>query len=144
MNLKKFLFGAAYYAEYMPCPRTAEDMRLIKQAGMNVIRIAESTWSTWEPKENEFDFSTLHEMLNAAETEGLQVIIGTPTYAIPSWMEKKYPEIMAENSTGRLPYGHRQLFDLTNPDYLRYILNNKNDFLLCIYFFFMLISTPLH
>lgn len=120
MNLKYFLFGAAYYAEYMPCPRTAKDMRLIKQAGMNVIRIAESTWSTWEPRENEFDFSTLHEMLNAAETEGLQVIIGTPTYAIPSWLEKKYPEIMAENSTGRLPYGHRQLFDLTNPDYLRY------------------------
>ena len=49
MRTEKLYYGAAYYDEYMPTSRVAEDMRMMKDAGMNVIRIAESTWSTWEP-----------------------------------------------------------------------------------------------
>ena len=49
MKTDKLYFGAAYYDEYMPVSRVDEDMRMMKEAGMNVIRIAESTWSTWEP-----------------------------------------------------------------------------------------------
>ena len=49
--IKDFLYGAAYYEEYMPYERTETDFRLMKEAGMNVIRIAESTWSTWEPED---------------------------------------------------------------------------------------------
>ena len=77
------LFGAAYYDEYMPYDRIETDMGLLKEAGMNVIRIAESTWSTWEPQDGVFDFTHLHRMLDAASRHGLNVIIGTPTYAIP-------------------------------------------------------------
>ena len=78
------LFGTAYYDEYMPYDRIETDMGLLKEAGMNVIRIAESTWSTWEPQDGVFDFTHLHRMLDAASRHGLNVIIGTPTYAIPS------------------------------------------------------------
>ena len=51
MKTDKLYFGAAYYDEYMPVSRVDEDMRMMKEAGMNVIRIAESTWSTWEPRD---------------------------------------------------------------------------------------------
>ena len=56
MNMKQdfLLFGAAYYDEYMPYDRIDKDMELLKEAGMNVIRIAESTWSTWEPEDGVF------------------------------------------------------------------------------------------
>ena len=54
---EELLFGAAYYAEYMPYERIDRDMEMMKQAGMNVLRIAESTWSTLEPHDNVFDFS---------------------------------------------------------------------------------------
>ena len=56
MKTDKLYFGAAYYDEYMPVSRVDEDMRMMKEAGMNVIRIAESTWSTWEPRDGEYDF----------------------------------------------------------------------------------------
>lgn len=56
---EELLFGAAYYAEYMPYERIDRDMEMMKQAGMNVLRIAESTWSTLEPHDNVFDFSFL-------------------------------------------------------------------------------------
>jgi beta-galactosidase len=118
MQIKELLFGAAYYDEYMPYDRVDEDMRLMKAAGMNVIRIAESTWSTWEPQDNIYDFTHLHRMMKAAVKHDIKVIIGTPTYAIPSWLAKKHPEIMSFNKNGQEIYGHRQLTDITNPDYL--------------------------
>ena len=51
------LFGAAYYDEYMPFDRIETDMQMMKKANMNVIRIAESTWSTLEPQDGVFDFT---------------------------------------------------------------------------------------
>ena len=61
------LFGAAYYDEYMPFDRIETDMQMMKKANMNVIRIAESTWSTLEPQDGVFDFTHLDRMLDAAE-----------------------------------------------------------------------------
>ena len=46
------------------------------------------------------------------------MIIGTPTYAIPCWLAKKVPDILAETHSGPGLYGHRQNMDITNPDYL--------------------------
>lgn len=46
--MKKLYYGVAYYDEYMPCDRLDEDIRMMKDAGINVVRIAESTWSTME------------------------------------------------------------------------------------------------
>ena len=46
MKTDKLYFGAAYYSEYLPYDRVEKDMEMMEKAGMNVIRIAESTWST--------------------------------------------------------------------------------------------------
>ena len=115
-----FLFGAAYYDEYMPYDRIETDFKLMKEAGMNVIRIAESTWSTWEPTEGNFDFTHLHRMLDAAAKYDIRVIIGTPTYAIPGWLADKYPDIMPVTRKGQALYGPRQLHDITNEHFLFY------------------------
>lgn len=117
MRTEKLYYGAAYYDEYMPTSRVDEDMRMMKDAGMNVIRIAESTWSTWEPREGEFDFTSLHRMLRGAKKYGIDVIVGTPTYAIPPWLARKYPDILAETHSGPSRYGHRQNMDITHPGY---------------------------
>ncbi len=120
MKTDKLLYGVAYYDEYMPYDRVEKDMEMIAQAGMNVIRIAESTWSTWEPQEGVFDFTHLRRMLDAAEKYGLSVIIGTPTYAVPTWLVRKCPEILALTHGGQELYGHRQNMDITNPVYLHH------------------------
>ena len=57
MKTRKILFGTAYYPEYMSCERMDEDIKMMKAAGINTVRIAESTWSTLEPRENVFDFT---------------------------------------------------------------------------------------
>ncbi len=120
MNTDKLLYGVAYYDEYLPVDRIETDMEMMKRAGMNVIRIAESTWSTWEPQDNVFDFTHLHRMLTCAKKYGIQVIVGTPTYAIPTWLARKYPDILTETHAGRERYGHRQNMDIAHPMYLKY------------------------
>lgn len=88
MKTDHLLFGATYYSEYLPYDRVEKDMEMIEKAGMNTIRIAESTWSTIEPKDGVFDFTHLDKMLDAAGRHHISVIIGTPTYAIPAWLAK--------------------------------------------------------
>ncbi len=97
MKTEKILFGVAYYDEYIPYDRIDKDMKMMKEAGINVIRIAESTWSTWEPQEGVFNFTHLHRMLDTSKKYGISVIIGTPTYAIPSWLAKKDDSILTTN-----------------------------------------------
>ena len=112
---KDILFGAAYYLEYMPYDRLQEDIDMMQKAGMNTVRIAESTWSTLEPTEGVYDFSYIDRVLEAVEKAGMCAIIGTPTYAIPSWLEKKCPEVMVFNGYSRAKYGRRQIMDIMHP-----------------------------
>ncbi|HJD45222.1 MAG TPA: beta-galactosidase [Candidatus Mediterraneibacter norfolkensis] len=118
--MEKLLYGVAYYDEYMPYDRLDKDVEMMKKAGINTVRIAESTWSTCEPQEGVFDFSHVERVMNAMEEAGISVIIGTPTYAIPTWMVKSYPDVLATTVNGRGIYGARQIMDITHPVYRYY------------------------
>ena len=120
MNMKELLYGAAYYDEYMPYDRLDKDVEMMKKAGINTVRIAESTWSTCEPQPGVFDFSHVERVMDAMEEAGINVIIGTPTYAVPTWMVKAHPDVLAETVRGRGIYGARQIMDITHPVYLFY------------------------
>lgn len=120
MKTDKLLFGAAYYDEYLPYDRIETDMEMMEKAHINVIRIAESTWSTWEPQDNVFDFTHLHRMLKASGKHGIQVIVGTPTYAVPAWLAAKYPDILTQTHDGQERYGRRQNMDIAHPVYLKH------------------------
>lgn len=117
LQVPKLLYGVAYYDEYMPYERLEKDVQMMQEAGINVVRIAESTWSTLEPQDGVFDFSHIDRVLNAMHKAGISVIIGTPTYAIPSWLVRKYPDVLAITPYGPNHYGPRQNMDITNKDF---------------------------
>ena len=126
------LYGVAYYPEYMPSDRLDKDVDLMQKAGITVVRVGESTWSSWEPRDGDFQFSWLQRVLDRLHQAGIKVILGTPTYSIPTWLYKEHPEILVtHNST--VPhlsdpydpsypasvspgfYGPRQNYDFLNP-----------------------------
>src|SRR5580700_12060548 len=109
------LFGAAYYEEYAPYDRLDEDVRMMKATGITVVRIAESTWGTLEPKPGVFDFSHVDRVLDAMDKAGIKVIVGTPTYAIPTWLAREHPDVLVVTPRGPAEYGRRQNMDITNP-----------------------------
>ena len=118
--MDKLLYGVAYYDEYMPYERLDKDIQMMKEAGINVVRIAESTWSTHEPQNGVFDFTSVDRVLDAMHAAGIHVIVGTPTYAVPTWMVKEHPDVLATTAQGPGKYGQRQIMDITHPTYLFY------------------------
>jgi beta-galactosidase len=101
-------FGAAYYAEYQRRPDLEADFNLMAEAGFSVIRVGESVWSSWEPEDGRFELDWLEPVLDAAHRHDIEVILGTPTYAVPMWLARRYPEIAAETAAGhRVGWGAR-------------------------------------
>ena len=134
---KTVLYGAAYYHEYQPYDRLDQDIELMKQAGITVVRVGESTWTSWEPRDGDFQFAWMDRIVNAMHQAGIKVIMGTPTYSIPPWLYKKHPDILVShygtappmtdpwygtypNSLPGGAYGPRQNMDLTHPEFRRY------------------------
>ena len=119
------LYGAAYYNEYVPASlnpeRLATDVAMMKAAGFTVVRMGESTWSLWEPSDGKFEYAWMDRIVDAMSKAGIKVIMGTPTYSIPTWMWKAHPEVLARPLGGAQPgYGMRQNMDTDNADYRRY------------------------
>ncbi|MDE3106239.1 MAG: beta-galactosidase, partial [Acidobacteriota bacterium] len=85
-TLNNVLYGAAYYSEYNPYERLDQDVALMKQAGLTVVRMGESTWSLWEPEDGHFEYAWMDRVVDAMGKAGIKVILGTPTYSIPTWM----------------------------------------------------------
>ncbi len=82
IHQENILYGAAYYHEYMPYERLDEDVRMMKEAGISVVRVGESSWSLFEPREGEFEFAWMDRIIDKFHEAGIQVILGTPTYSI--------------------------------------------------------------
>lgn len=115
------LYGAAYYHEYEPYERLDEDVKLMKSAGLNVVRMGESTWSLWEPEDGHFEYAWMDRVVDAMGRAGIKVIMGTPTYSIPTWFYKRHPEILARPLGGaQVFYGMRQNMDISNPTFRFY------------------------
>ncbi len=105
--------------EYQRSPRLKQDFDLMAEAGFTVVRVGESVWSTWEPEDGRFELDWLEPVLDAAHERDIGVILGTPTYAIPMWLKRRYPEIAGDAATGNpIGWGARQEVDFTHAAYL--------------------------
>ncbi|MCV3739920.1 beta-galactosidase [Lentilactobacillus hilgardii] len=118
---KKILFGTAYYDEYQPTPNLDHDIQLIHDAHMNVIRVGEGSWSHWEPEDGVFKLDWLQPVLDKAYKNGIHAIIGVPTFAIPQWLVRKYPEVALHDQNGNARFfGGREEHSLSHPVFKYY------------------------
>jgi len=130
--MESVLYGVAYYPEYMPYDRLDQDVEMMQKAGITVVRVGESTWSSWEPRDGEFQFTWMQRVLGRLHQAGIKAILGTPTYSIPTWLYKNHPEILLTRNGTAAPlsdpydptyppsltpgyYGPRQNYDFLNP-----------------------------
>lgn len=101
--MEKMYLGAAFYPEVYgkDLPTLEEDIRLMKAGGFNVMRIAEFSWSSMEPHDGEYDFGWLHRIVDTLAENGIRTMMCTPSVTPPSWLTRKYPEILAMDASGR-------------------------------------------
>ena len=94
------LLGVDYYPDQTPEKLWEEDARMISEAGLTNVRVAEFAWSLMEPSEGKFDFAWLHRAVEILHKHEVAVILGTPSAAPPPWLSSRYPEILLVNNQG--------------------------------------------
>ncbi len=113
--------GVDYYPEHWEETRWPVDAKLMREAGITIVRLAEFAWCKMEPVEGHFDFSWLDRAITTLHKEGVQVILGTPTATPPAWLHEKYPDIYpADARKYRLGFGTRLQRCMNHPDMRRY------------------------
>ncbi|WP_240482377.1 beta-galactosidase [Fictibacillus enclensis] len=113
--------GVDYYPEQWPKSRWTEDIRLMKELGVNVVRMAEYGWHLIEPEEGVYDFSLLNEIIDELTENGIKIVLGTPTAAPPAWMVQKYPDILPTDRNGNpISFGGRRHYTVNSTTYQRF------------------------
>ena len=65
------------------------------------VRLGESTWSSWEPRNGQFEFAWMDRVIDRLDQAGIKVILGTTTYSIPPWLYHEHPEILVTRKGGQ-------------------------------------------
>ncbi|MHA6333988.1 beta-galactosidase [Qipengyuania sp. CAU 1752] len=87
--------GVCYYPEHWPEERWPEDARLMRETGLERVRIGEFAWSRIEPAPGEFDWGWLDRAVEILHGEGLEIILCTPTATPPRWLVDQMPDMVA-------------------------------------------------
>lgn len=115
------LLGAAWYPEQWPESRWDQDLRLMEEAHLHVVRVGEFAWSRMEPAEGQYDLDWLERAVRLAEKHHIAVVLGTPTDAPPAWLTAAHPETLRVDAAGHLAeHGGRRQFNYTNRHYRVY------------------------
>jgi beta-galactosidase len=110
--------GASYYPEHWPEDRWPEDIRLMREAGLTVVRMGEFAWSSLEPSAGEFHFEWLERVITLLASAGIETVLGTPTAAPPTWLVQKYPDLLAMDEFGqRAQVGKRCHYCVNSPEF---------------------------
>ncbi|MFB3895719.1 MAG: beta-galactosidase [bacterium] len=110
-KLPRFLYGGDYNPDQWPQEIWQEDIRLFKLANINIASVAIFSWAKLQPKEEEFNFGWLDEVMDLLYQHKISVCLATSTAAQPAWLSKKYPEILPVTIDGyRRQHGMRMNF----------------------------------
>ena len=102
-------FGVSYYPEQWPQDRWPIDADLMAEFGLDVVRLAEFAWSSYEPDRGRFHFDWLDRAIDTLVARGLQIVMCTPTATPPVWLARERPDILAVGPDGRRrAYGSRR------------------------------------
>ncbi len=118
LPVQKLYFGVSYYPEHWAEEHWAEDIPLMLEAGINVVRMAEFAWSTMEPFCGKFNFSWLERAIEKLAEVGIVSVLGTPTAAPPTWLVGKHPDLLAVGEDGRrIQFGNRCNYCVNSPEF---------------------------
>ena len=85
-GMSAFWYGGDYNPEQWPAEVWRDDVRLMNRAGVNLASVGIFSWARIEPRDGEFDFAWLDEVLDLLHAGGVRVDLATATASPPPWL----------------------------------------------------------
>ncbi|MBB2741676.1 UNVERIFIED_ORG: beta-galactosidase [Microbispora rosea subsp. rosea] len=122
------LGGLAYGGDYNPEQWDPgvwrEDVRLMREAGVNLVSLGVFAWASLEPEPGTYEFGWLDEVMDLLHENGIAVNLATPTAAPPAWLTHRHPEVLPVMADGeRFGFGNRLHYDPSSPIYREHAAN---------------------
>ncbi|MFG2041193.1 beta-galactosidase [Dactylosporangium sp. NPDC048998] len=116
----RLLFGGDYNPEQWPPEVWAEDVRLMREAGVNLVTVGVFAWAALQPEPGRFTFGWLDTVLGLLDEGGIGVALATPTASPPPWLGHRHPDTLPQGPDGvRRLYGSRNQYCPSAPAYRR-------------------------
>ncbi|WP_207782570.1 beta-galactosidase [Phytoactinopolyspora limicola] len=116
-------YGGDYNPDQWPEDVWAEDARLMREAGVNLVSLPVFSWPRLEPEPGRFDFSWLDRVLDVLWSQDIRVDLATGTATPPAWLIRAHPEILPVTADGvRLEFGSRQAYCPSSPVFREHAL----------------------
>ena len=117
----QLLFGGDYNPEQWPREVWEDDVRLMREAGVNLATVGVFSWALLEPTPGEYDFGWLDEVLDLLHAGGIGVALATPTASAPPWMHHRWPETSPQDKDRTVrTYGSRNAYCPSSAVYRRH------------------------
>ena len=123
-NAQQLYVGANYHPhDDKNLEKIRKDISLMKDAGLNVVRMGHLAWDSYEPTEGNYDFEWFDKVMDMMNKAGIKVILDIAIRPAPLWLHQKYPSIDVIDASGnRLYPNHRYMEDVGDPMYQKYAL----------------------
>src|SRR5262245_12767522 len=120
--------GLAYGADYNPeqWPRSVwdDDVRAMREAGVNIVSLGIFPCAQLQPTAHTRTFGWLDDVMDLLHDHGIAVDLATATASPPPWLTTKHPEILPVTARGQTVWpGARQHWRPTSPVFRRYALD---------------------
>jgi Beta-galactosidase len=111
LNLDRLAYGGDYNPDQWPESVWLDDVRLMREAGVNLITLPVFSWPRIELRPDEFDFGWLDRVIDLLWQNGIKIDLATATATPPAWLVRAHPEMLPQNADGvRLEFGSRQSY----------------------------------
>jgi len=116
-------FGADYNPEQWPEEVWAEDVRLMREAGVTIVSVGIFSWALLQPTADSWNFGWLDRVIDLLHENGIAVDLATATASPPPWLTAAHPEVLPVNRLGETVWpGGRQQWRPTSPVFRDYAL----------------------
>ncbi len=112
------LYGGDYNPEQWPEEVWLEDVRLMREAGVNLVTVGVFSWALLEPEPGRYQFDWLDRVLDLLAEHGVFANLATATASPPAWLARRHPESLPVTLEGlTLSPGGRQHYCPSSPAY---------------------------
>src|SRR5262249_59158828 len=93
-RLPHLAYGGDYNPDQWPEDVWPQDVRLMREAGANLVSLGIFSWSRLQPREDSFEFGWLDRLMDLLHEGGIAVDLATATASPPPGLSHPHPQML--------------------------------------------------